>query len=101
MIDLAQFGTVAGLAILVGVIIQVFKASVPADKVPYLAILVGIVLSLGIAEVRNELLTSESVVSYLIGGFFAALTAIGGYEATLNRWQAPTNPPTPPTPPTA
>ncbi len=85
MVDLTQFGTVAGLALLVGIVIQVLKPLVAAKVVPYLALGLGLVLAVLIGFALGRITSTELLASYLVGGLLAGLAAIGGYEATLDK----------------
>ena len=85
MIDLSQFQTVVGLAVLIGIIVQFVKGYLTAGVIPWVAIVLGIVLAVVIGMVKSELVSSEAVVSYVIGGLLAGLTAIGGYESSLDK----------------
>lgn len=90
MIDLTQFGSVVGLAVLVGVLLQLVKLRMAPDdpqkpNLPYYAVGLGIALAVLIAGVMGNLDSPQDVLSYAIGGLFSGLTAIGGYETTVDK----------------
>ena len=85
MIDLSEFQTVVGLAVLVGIIIQFVKGYLDAAVVPWAAIVLGIVLAVVIGLVREQIGSADAAVSYIIGGLLAGLTAIGGYESSIDK----------------
>lgn len=85
MIDISQFGSVAGLAVLIAIIVQLFKGAVTSEKVPFFAVGVGILIALLVAQVQGGLRTPADLVSNVVGGLLAALVAVGGYEASIDK----------------
>ena len=85
MVDLSQFATVGGLAVLIAVIVQFVKQWLPQPSGPSLfALVVGLVLSPLIGAVLGHILVPADVLSWIIGGFFAAVAATGGYSQVNN-----------------
>ena len=87
MVDLSQFGSIAGLAALVGLIIQVVKSQIQKTLIPYVAIGIGIVLAVLIGLALGQIHAAADVASWIVGGLLSGVAAIGGYEATLNQIQ--------------
>lgn len=85
MVDVSQFTNVAGLAVLVGSLVQLTKGFIKPEKVPFYAIAMGIVLALSFGYVVGNLKTLADVASYGMGGLLAALITIGGYETTIDK----------------
>lgn len=85
MVDITQFTSVLGLAILVGIIVQLVKPTLKPHLIPYAAILAGVSLALVTGWVLGALTTPAEVFSYVLGGVFAALLAVGGYEASIDK----------------
>jgi hypothetical protein len=95
MIDLNQFLTVGGLATFLLLLTQALKTYVPkvdAQYIPFATLGLGVLLGEGFAASTAHLTTSQDWVSYGVGGLIAGFTAIGGYEATLDKILK--NPPT-------
>ena len=83
MVDLSQFGTIAGLAALIALIIRfVYPEDWPKPVKPYTALGLGIVLALVIGLALGKIHVGADWLSWGIGGFMAGVTATGGYEAT-------------------
>lgn len=86
MLDLSQFTSVGGLAVLLVVIIQFLKTSIGSRAaVPWVSVALGIVLMILFNWVAGNVKTPAEWVSYGFGGFVAGLTATGGYEATVDK----------------
>lgn len=85
MVDISQFSNVAALAVLVAIIVQLVKSQLQAKLVPYAAIAVGVALAVVLGVVQQQIHTAADLVSWVVGGFLAALLAIGGYEASLDK----------------
>lgn len=85
MIDLTPYGTVAGLAVLIGILVQVFKSQLNKEGIPYVAMALGVVLALLIGYARGQVVGLEAVINHGIGGLLAGLLAVGGYEASIQR----------------
>jgi len=71
--------------VLIGVIVQVLKPRVDGSFVPFFAICLGIVLAVLLGLTQGKIGNASDLASFIIGGFFAALTAVGGYEATIDK----------------
>ncbi|MCL5264918.1 MAG: hypothetical protein M1343_06970 [Chloroflexi bacterium] len=85
MVDISQFSSVGALAVLVLLIIEVFKSKLDQEKAPYAAIVIGIVLAFVFGYVQHLINSPADLVSYVVGGALAGLTAVGGYEATIDK----------------
>lgn len=90
MVPLDQFTSVGGLAVLLVIIAQLIKQKWPPrwggpEAVPYLTILLGVILAPLINVSQGTLTEWGQLLGYILGGLFAALLAIGGYEATLDK----------------
>lgn len=88
MIDLAQFLTVGGLATFLILLSQALKTYLPPTDVryiPYATLGLGVACGELFAGTTGHLITSQDWLSYGVGGLIAGFTAIGGYEATLDK----------------
>jgi hypothetical protein len=86
MVDLSQFLTVGGLAVLLSLIVQFFKQYLPDTAkpwIPWLSVGLGIVLALGFGAASN-LMTTQALVSLAVTGLLAGFSAVGLYQGTLN-----------------
>lgn len=89
MVDLSQFWSVGGLAVLVAALIQVAKLGpLGADAckpwIPYIAMALGITLSVVIGWGLVRMGTPADKVSAVLGGLLAGLVATGFYQATID-----------------
>jgi len=86
MVDLTQFATVAGLAVLIAVILTVFcppgGGKLTETRVPYIAVILGILLSVAIGYSTEALTSPRHLTAWVIGGILAGLTAIGYSQAS-------------------
>lgn len=88
MVDLNQFLTVGGLAAFLLLLTQALKTYVPtvdARYIPFATLGLGVVSGEIFAGTTGHLLAQQDWVSYGVGGLIAGFTAIGGYEATLDK----------------
>ncbi len=85
MIDINQLTTVGGLAVLILVLLQLFKGVLETKLIPFLAVALGIVLMVVFAKVLGNMNSASDLVSYALGGLFAGLSAIGGYETLIDK----------------
>lgn len=90
MIDLNQFTTIAELAVLIGVIVQAYKLirkppDTEKDSLPIVAIVAGLILAPLFGWVLGKIQTNEDFVSFVVGGFLAGVSSVGGYEATVDK----------------
>ena len=94
-INLTQFTSTAGLAILIGIILQGVKMFRPDSEtnndLPKIALYIGIIASIaiGIAVGGIPLAPTNqafaALLAWILSGVVAALTATGGYEQ-LKQW---------------
>lgn len=96
MIDLNQFLTVGGLATFLLLLTQALKAYIPSAEaryIPFATLGLGILFGEVFAGATGHLSITQDWLSYGIGGLIAGFTAIGGYEATLDKMLNPKTPP--------
>lgn len=86
MVDLDQFATVAGLAVLIALILTVFfpqeTGKTDNRRLPYVALGVGVLLSVAIGWATEGIKTPRDCVAWVIGGVLAGFTAIGYNQAS-------------------
>lgn len=85
MVELSQFMTVPGLAVLVLVFVQLVKGKVKPEWTPLFAVVVGIVVNVLLAWTNHALKLPADWLSVGLGGLFAGLMAVGGYEMVLDK----------------
>jgi hypothetical protein len=85
MIDLDQFTTVAGLGTLIALFLLVFCPLVPGQprnpRVPYIAIGIGVLISLAVGYSLGRIVELKDVTAWFIGGMLGGLAGIGFTEA--------------------
>lgn len=90
MLDLSQFGTVGGLAVAVGLIMQLLKATIlpPNLKpfIPWMAIGGGVILALLYGVAFNQS-GSAALAQLALTGLSGGLTATGGYQALVDAFK--------------
>lgn len=87
MVQIDQFTTVGTLAALILVIAQFAKAFLEPKYIPYLSVASGVVLMVVFGGLTEGVNTANDLVGYALGGLFAGLTAVGGYEATIDKFR--------------
>lgn len=86
MIDVSQFTSVASLAVLITILVQLVKPYVRSSKlVPLVAVAMGMGLAVLIQATTGQVHSYGDVIADAIGGLVAALIAIGGYESSLDK----------------
>lgn len=85
MVDLTQFLTVPGLAVLVLVFVQLVKHKVKPEWTPLYAVMVGITVNVALAWTNHALKLPADWLSVGLGGLFAGLMATGSYELLLDK----------------
>lgn len=91
MVDLNQFFSLGGLAILTMIGVQIVKGFMkPGDEdkrwIPLWAIGIGVVFSYILAWGIGALGDPAQIVAALLGGILSGASSVGLYEATLNQF---------------
>jgi len=85
MVDAEQFATVAGLAALIVLLLQVFGPrpvnGEPSPRLPYYAVGLGVVFSFVVGFSTERIARIQDCGSWLIGGILAGLSAVGYQQA--------------------
>ena len=105
MVDITQFETVGGLAVVVFLLVQAAKPLLTARLIPWLpwlSIVMGIILAVLVAVGTGET-TRLQLVTFFFTGILAGLSAVGLYQGTvqLANDQGKDATATPPAPPSA
>jgi hypothetical protein len=78
-LSLVQAATPAGAAILAMILIQLFKANLPIEWVPRVAVLLGIAITV-LASAATGALSNEILGQAIINGILGGASAVGLYE---------------------
>ncbi len=98
MVDLMSLLTVGGLSVVLLAIVQFLKTNLPDNRklyIPWLAVLLGILLALGIG-VATGAATSSNLAQWFVTGLLAGLGSSGLYQATLQIAKSTPPPAVPP-----
>ncbi len=81
MFDAGTWGTIGGIAILVGIIIQAFKGKLPNDWVPAIGLGLGIACGLVVYAATQQGWVPAAMLGAGVTGLLGGATAVGLYEA--------------------